>query len=163
MSSSPTPLQWTGTPTARSGCSEPHPAWPWMSPGMGYPPHFQATVLVLHYPYCKKLFPYIQFKSFHFETISPCPIPSYPLQSVPYFLTAPFQVLKGRSQVTLKPSLLQAEQPHLSQPVLIGKVFHPLDHFCPSSWCAPTSPSLILYWGLHNCIQYSRWGLTSTE
>jgi len=37
-SSSPTPLQWTGTRTARSGCSEPCPAWPCMSLGMGHPP-----------------------------------------------------------------------------------------------------------------------------
>jgi len=35
--SGPTPLQWTGTPTARSGCSA-CPAWPWMSPGMGIHP-----------------------------------------------------------------------------------------------------------------------------
>jgi len=27
-------------------------------------------------------------------------------------------------------NLLQAEQPQLSQPVLVGEVFHPLDHFC---------------------------------
>ena len=27
-------------------------------------------------------------------------------------------------------SLLQAEQPQLFQPVLIGSIFHPLDHFC---------------------------------
>ena len=30
-SPSPTPLQWTGIPTARSGCSVLHPAWSWMS------------------------------------------------------------------------------------------------------------------------------------
>jgi len=40
---SPTPLQWTGMPTATSGCSEPHPAWPWMSPCIGHPPHLWAT------------------------------------------------------------------------------------------------------------------------
>ena len=27
-------------------------------------------------------------------------------------------------------SLLQAEQSQLRQPILIGEVFHPLDHFC---------------------------------
>ena len=32
---SPTPLHWPGT--ARAGCSEPRPAWPWVSPGMGHP------------------------------------------------------------------------------------------------------------------------------
>jgi len=30
----------------------------------------------------------------------------------------------------LEPSLLQAEQPRLFQPVLIGEVFHPLHHLC---------------------------------
>ena len=29
-----------------------------------------------------------------------------------------------------EPSLLQAEESQLSQPALIGEVFHPLDHFC---------------------------------
>ena len=37
--------------------------------------------------------------------------------------------MRGHCQVTSEPSLLQAEQPQLSQPVLIGEVFHPLDHF----------------------------------
>jgi len=32
--------------------------------------------------------------------------------------------------VSPEPFLLQAEQPQLSQPVLVGEVFHPLDHFC---------------------------------
>jgi len=36
-------LQWTGTPTAPSGCSEPCPAWPWVSPEMGHPPPLWAT------------------------------------------------------------------------------------------------------------------------
>ena len=33
---SPTPLQWAGTSSSRSGCSEPRPNWPWMFPGMGH-------------------------------------------------------------------------------------------------------------------------------
>lgn len=33
---------WTETPTARSGCSQLHPAWLWMSPKMGHPPHLQT-------------------------------------------------------------------------------------------------------------------------
>ena len=37
--------------------------------------------------------------------------------------------MQGRYQMTSQPSLLQTEQPHLSQPVLVGEVFHPLDHF----------------------------------
>ena len=53
-----------------------------------------------------------------------------PKESVPFFLTAPLQVLKGCYQVSLEPSLLQAEQPQLSRPVLVGEVFHSLCHFC---------------------------------
>jgi len=29
-----TPLLWTGLPATRPGCPEPHPAWPWMPPGI---------------------------------------------------------------------------------------------------------------------------------
>jgi len=39
-------------------------------------------------------------------------------------------VLKGHNKVPLKPSLLQAEQPQLTQPVLVGDMFHPSDRFC---------------------------------
>ena len=46
------------------------------------------------------------------------------------FLISPLQVLKGRNKVSPQPSLLQAEQPQISQPFLIGEVFHPSDHFC---------------------------------
>ena len=31
-----TPLLCAGSPTIRPGCPEPHPAWPWMPPGMGH-------------------------------------------------------------------------------------------------------------------------------
>ena len=56
-----------------------------------------------------------------------------PKESVPFFLTAPLQVLKGCYQVSLEPSLLQAERSQLSQPILIVGVFHPLAYFCDPS------------------------------
>ena len=37
------PLQWVGTSSTRSGCSEPRPTWPWMFPGMGHLPPLWAT------------------------------------------------------------------------------------------------------------------------
>jgi len=37
--------------------------------------------------------------------------------------------MKGCSQVSLEPSLLQAEHPQLFQSALAGEVFHSLDHF----------------------------------
>jgi len=38
MPSSPSPLQWTATRTARSGWPGPDPSSPWESSGMGHPP-----------------------------------------------------------------------------------------------------------------------------
>jgi len=38
-----TPLLCAGSPTTRPGCPEPHPAWPWMPPGMGHPQPHWAT------------------------------------------------------------------------------------------------------------------------
>jgi len=38
--------------------------------------------------------------------------------------------LRGCYQNTSELSVLQAEQPQLSQPVLLGEMFRPLDHFC---------------------------------
>ena len=49
--------------------------------------------------------------------------------SVP-LITALIYILKGHYQITSQPFLLQAEEPQLSQPVLIGEVFHPMDHIC---------------------------------
>ena len=38
-----TPLLCAGSPATRPGCPEPHPAWPWMPPGMGHPQPPRAT------------------------------------------------------------------------------------------------------------------------
>ena len=54
-----------------------------------------------------------------------------PLSKVPLQLSCkPFQVLEGCSKVPPEPSLVQADQPQLSQPVLVGEVFQPSDHCC---------------------------------
>jgi len=42
-SSSFNPLLYAGSTTSRPGCPEPHPAWPWMPPGMGHPQPPWAT------------------------------------------------------------------------------------------------------------------------
>ena len=90
-------------------------------------------VPVHHHCHCKRLFLYIQPKStfFELETISSCS-KDPAKESVLFFPVAPLQILTGHSQVTLEPSLFQAEQPQLPQPVLIGEVFHSLDRFCGS-------------------------------
>ena len=44
-------------------------------------------------------------------------------------LISPLYKLRGHNKVSPQPSLLQAEQPKLSQPFLIEEVFQPSDHF----------------------------------
>jgi len=48
----------------------------------------------------------------------------------PIFLISPLQVLEGCNKVSTEPSLLQAEQPQLSQPFPLGEVLQPSHHFC---------------------------------
>ncbi|XP_027599588.1 E3 ubiquitin-protein ligase makorin-1 isoform X1 [Pipra filicauda] len=55
----------------------------------------------------------------------------------PYCGRGPLQVLEGRNKVTPEPSLLQAEQPQLSEPFLIGEVFHPSNHLHGPQLAAP--------------------------
>ncbi|KAK4806146.1 hypothetical protein QYF61_001069 [Mycteria americana] len=64
-----------------------------------------------HHPHCKKCLPYVQSKStlFQFKTVDSCPVTTG-------------LILKGRNKVSLQPSLLQAEQPQLSQPFFVGEV-----------------------------------------
>jgi len=53
------------------------------------------------------------------------------LEKVPLKLScSPLHVLKGCCKVSPQPSLLQDEQPQLSQPFLIEEVFQSLDRFC---------------------------------
>ena len=52
-----TPLPWAGSLTARSGCPEPHPAWPQTPAGMGHPQPPWATCSVRHHPPGEKLPP----------------------------------------------------------------------------------------------------------
>jgi len=79
-------------------------------------------------------------KNFFF--VSNLNLPSFSLKPLPLVLSlhalvkcpppalaGPLQVLEGSSEVSLKPSLPQPEQPQLSQPVLTGEVLQPSDHF----------------------------------
>jgi len=52
-----------------------------------------------------------------------------PLSRVPLQLShRPLQALEGHNKVSPQPSLLQAEQPQLSHPFLLGEVFQTSDH-----------------------------------
>ncbi|KAK4826701.1 hypothetical protein QYF61_010916 [Mycteria americana] len=61
---------------------------------------------------------------FLFKATTPCPITIGPCKKS----LSSFLVLEGCYKVFLEPSLLQAEQPQLSQPVFIGEVLQPSDH-----------------------------------
>ncbi|KAK4825808.1 hypothetical protein QYF61_002413 [Mycteria americana] len=68
----------------------------------------------------------------NFFLISSLNLPSFTLKPLPLVLSqqAPLKILKGCNKVSLQPSLLQAEQPQLSQPVFTAQVLQPSDHFC---------------------------------
>ncbi|NWW32244.1 MKRN1 ligase, partial [Panurus biarmicus] len=73
-----------------------------------------------------------------FETVIPCLITTCLCKKFLFiFLVGPLQVLEGCSKVTPEPSLLQAEQPQLSEPFLIGEVFHPSNHLHGPQLAAP--------------------------
>ena len=60
-----TPLLCAGLPTTRPGCPEPHPAWPWMPPGIGHPQTPWAT--------CSSVSPPSVWKNFLISNLSlPC-------------------------------------------------------------------------------------------
>ncbi|XP_074950717.1 tyrosine-protein phosphatase non-receptor type 5 isoform X2 [Phalacrocorax aristotelis] len=56
-----------------------------------------------------------------------------------------------------------SEQPQISQPVLIGEVLQPLDHFCGPPLDPLQLSMSFLCWGPRSWTQYSRWGLTRAE
>jgi len=77
-------------------------------------------------------------------------------KSLSTFLESPLQVLEGY-KISSQRSLLQAEQPELSQPFLIGEVLHPSDHFVAlKKFLACCSGSMsLLCWRLQSWTQYS--------
>ncbi|KAK4820994.1 hypothetical protein QYF61_009460 [Mycteria americana] len=68
----------------------------------------------------------------NFFLISSLNLPSFSLKPLHLVLSqqALLKILRGWNKVSLQPSLLQAEQPQLSQPVLVAEVLQPSDHFC---------------------------------
>ena len=132
-----------------------------IQPGLETPPQgggihsFSGQPLpVPHHPYRKEFLPSVQSKStlLKFEATAPCPVTPCPCKkSLLGFLIGPLQVLEGRNKVSPQPSLLQAEQPQLSQPVLTGEVPALRSSLWPSSGPAPTAPCL-------SCAEGSRAG-----
>ncbi|KAK4829425.1 hypothetical protein QYF61_004300 [Mycteria americana] len=61
--------------------------------------------------------------------ISSLNLPSFSIKPLSLVLSQQ-ALLKSCNKVSPEPFILQAEQPQLSQPVLMGEVFQPSDHFC---------------------------------
>ena len=111
--------------STRPGCSELHPAC--LEPCQGGGSHSFSDNLCqcLTTLMVKNIFliSNLNLPSFSLQLFPPCPITT-PLWKVPLHPSCrPFQVPKGCSKVTPEPSLLQAEQPQLPQPVLLGEVY----------------------------------------
>lgn len=106
-------------------------------PGLG---HIQSwgthsfsgqPVPVVSPPHSKELLPYIQSKFTCFSLkLFPCPVSTgLGKKRLSIFLVIPLQVLKSSNKVFLIPSVLQDEQPQVSQPVFMQKAFRPSDNF----------------------------------
>ena len=82
----------------------------------------------------------LNLPSTQFKAISPCLVTTCPYKkSLPSFPVGSFQVLEGCYKVSSEPSLLQVEEPQLSQPILIEELLQP-SNLWPSSKPAPTTP-----------------------
>ena len=105
----------------------------------------------------------------NFLLISNINLPSFSLQPFPLvlslhtlvkspspsFLSAPSGT-GSCSKVTPEPSLLQAEQPQLPQPVLVGEVLQPSDNLRGLLWPCSNPSMSFLCWGLQSWTQDSR-------
>jgi len=101
---------------------------------------------------CASVSPILMLKNFflmpslnlpsQFKVIAPSLITTSPAENIfPIFPIGLLQVMKGCSKFSPEPSLVQAEQPQLSQPFLIEEVLQPLgSSLWPSSGPAPTAP-----------------------
>ena len=70
-----------------------------------------------------------------FVPVAPCPVAGHHWkESGPVLLTPTLQIFRGISKVPSQPSLLQAEQAQLPQPLLLGKMLQSPPH--------PRSPAL---------------------
>ena len=74
-------LPQAGPPTTRRGCPEPHPAWPWTHPVMGYPQPSPGNLFQCVTTLWVKsllLIPSLSLLMSQFKIIPPCPITIHP-------------------------------------------------------------------------------------
>jgi len=147
-----------GTPTSRSGCSEPGPAWPWMSQGLGFSPHLWATCSSTSPSYFKKLLmcnlnlPFSSLKPFPLVLSLQTLLRILPLS----FLQPLFKYWKAAnrsaqslsfSRLNSPSSLSLSPQGRHSIPWIISLAF---------LWVLSNKSMSLLYWGFPIQMQYSR-------
>ena len=90
-------------------------------------------VPVLRHPQREDVLPQVQLELPvpQFVPIAPCPVAGHHCkESGPVLLTPTLQIFRGISKVPSQPSLLQAEQAQLPQPLLGGEMLQSPHHPC---------------------------------
>ena len=86
-------------------------------PGLRHP---QREEVLLHVQ--------LEFPLLQFVPVAPCPVAGHHWEeSGPVLLTPTLQIFRGISKVPSQPSLLQAEQAQLPQPLLVGEMLQNVD------------------------------------
>ncbi|KAK4829890.1 hypothetical protein QYF61_007282 [Mycteria americana] len=91
------------------------------------------------------------------------PAKSTPVQAMSSQFLQENAVLEGCYKVSPEPSLLQAEQPQLSQPVFIGELLQPSDHLHGPSLDSLQQVHVLIMLGAPELDADFRWGLTRAE
>ena len=86
------------------------------------------------------------------KTIAPCPVARGAVRRcVPIFPRSPLEVLKGVEEVSPEPSLVEAEQPQVSQALLRGEALQPVKVFVALLWSRCSRSVWSLSRGLPSC------------
>ena len=146
--------------STRPGCSEPHQ--PGLECFQGWGLHYLSGQPV-------QCFTTLMVKKFFLiSNLNLCSLSLKPLFLVlstttvpaenifPIFPIGLFQVLKGCYKASLEPSLLQAEQPQLSQPFLTGEMSSPLIIFVALLWTRSNS-SIVVHCLPNTSSRKSKW------
>lgn len=125
----------------------------------------QPVPIVQSPPHCEKVFPDVQREPpvFLFVAIVPCPATVHHWKESGFLYTLPTDIY---TDWRYSPVPLQMLSPgwtvQLSQPFLIGEIFQSII-FVDLYWTLSNLTVSLLYKGVCNWTQYSRWGFTSAE
>jgi len=104
----------------------------------------------LRQPQREEVLPRLQLElpRLQFVPVAPCPVAGHHWkESGPVLLTPTRKRFIGISKVPSEPSLLQAEQAQLPQPLLIGEMLQSLSILLALRWTLSSSSSSFLNWG----------------